>query len=193
MKFRNLLATVATAALFLTAGIASAEIFENDGNIGWNNSAHANTVTINLTYYGQEGFSFAAYDTSKFSSLDDFSFQDLEKNPANYEGSAWLLKAGTNTLTISSSVQSLGIIGTNGKSPHLVFSANGNSAKKWKFYVTDSLELIAFDKTSDNGGGNYAAEITFGAPLPVPVVTLLIALGFGAALVMYRNRKQAKA
>ena len=32
-----------------------------------------------------------------------------------------------------------------------------------------------------------------GAPLPAPVVTLLIALGFGAALVMYRNRKQAKA
>jgi len=32
-----------------------------------------------------------------------------------------------------------------------------------------------------------------GSPLPAPVVTLLIALGFGAALVMYRNRKLAKA
>ena len=191
MKLRNLLLT---AALFLTAGIASAEIFENDGNIGWNNSSHAETVTVNLKYYGQGGFSFAAYDTAKFSSLDDFSFQDLEENPQNYAGSAWLLKAGSNTLNITSNVQSLGFIGTNGQSAqHLVFSANGNTANKWKFYVTDSLELIAFDKTSDNGGGNYAAELTFGAPLPAPVVTLLIALGFGAALVMYRNRKQAKA
>ena len=32
-----------------------------------------------------------------------------------------------------------------------------------------------------------------GSPLPAPVVTLLIALGFGAALVMYRNHKQVKA
>ena len=39
------------------------------------------------------------------------------------------------------------------------------------------------------GGEPYTA----GSPLPAPVVTLLIALGFGAALVMYRNRKQARA
>ena len=32
-----------------------------------------------------------------------------------------------------------------------------------------------------------------GSPLPAPLVTLLIALGFGAALVMYRNRKQVNA
>ena len=34
---------------------------------------------------------------------------------------------------------------------------------------------------------------TMGAPLPAPVVTLLIALAFGGALVMYRKHKQAKA
>ena len=124
MKLHNL---VLTAALFLTAGIASAEVFENNGNIGWNNSSHDNTVTINVTYYGQDGFSFAAYDTAKYSSLSSFSFQDLEKNPSKYEGSAWLLKSGSNTLTLSESVQSLGFIGTNGKSAqHLVYSANGS-------------------------------------------------------------------
>jgi hypothetical protein len=189
MKLRNLLLT---AALFLTAGIASAEIFENEGAIGWNNSTNSTKVDVTLTYYGQEGFTFAAYDTAKFSSLSSFTFQDLEKNPSKYEGSVWLLKAGENSIALSNGVESLGFIGTNGESPHLVFSANGNSAKKWKFYVNDTMEVIAFDKTSDNGGGNYAAEITvqaFGAPLPAPVVTLLIALGFGAALVMYRNRK----
>lgn len=40
--------------------------------------------------------------------------------------------------------------------------------------------------------GIYGKE-SFGSPLPTPVVTLLIALGFGAAFVMYRNRKQVKA
>ena len=34
------------------------------------------------------------------------------------------------------------------------------------------------------------ASETFGSPLPTPVVTLLIALGLGAVIVMYRARKQ---
>lgn len=34
-------------------------------------------------------------------------------------------------------------------------------------------------------------EIAFGQPLPAPFATLLIALCFGAAFVIYRNRKQA--
>ena len=41
---------------------------------------------------------------------------------------------------------------------------------------------------SESEGGGVV-----GSPLPAPVVTLLIALFFGAALVMYRNRKQVKA
>ena len=44
--------------------------------------------------------------------------------------------------------------------------------------------------------GSYVASgdgAHMGTPLPAPFVTLLIALGFGAALVMYRNRKQANA
>lgn len=52
-----------------------------------------------------------------------------------------------------------------------------------------------FLKNYNNGamilvGGKELAPV--GSPLPAPVVTLLIALGFGTALVMYRNRKQAK-
>ena len=42
-------------------------------------------------------------------------------------------------------------------------------------------------------GTTKKAEFTFGSPLPTPVVTLLIALAFGGAFVMYRNRKQARA
>lgn len=37
------------------------------------------------------------------------------------------------------------------------------------------------------------AKFVFGTPLPTPVITLLIALGFGAAFVMYRKHKQVKA
>lgn len=42
------------------------------------------------------------------------------------------------------------------------------------------------------GSESEGGEV-FGQPLPAPVVTLLLALAFGGALVMYRNRKQAKA
>jgi hypothetical protein len=43
--------------------------------------------------------------------------------------------------------------------------------------------------SASEGGGKEV----IGQPLPAPIVTLLIALGFGAALMIYRNRKQAKA
>ena len=61
--------------------------------------------------------------------------------------------------------------------------------------------ILYFGKSNWIGSKNNGALFlisgkkadTMGSPLPAPVVTLLIALGFGAALVMYRNRKQAKA
>ena len=50
----------------------------------------------------------------------------------------------------------------------------------------DTWNKAVIDVTT--GGSN-----TVGGPLPAPVVTLLIALAFGGAFVLYRNRKQAKA
>ena len=67
-----------------------------------------------------------------------------------------------------------------------------NVSNQFHFYTTEETpaNVVYFGKSSDNGHGNdKSARISFGAPLPAPVVTLLIALGFGAALVMYRNRK----
>ena len=90
------------------------------------------------------------------------------------------------------SVEEFGVIEYN----HSVFS-DVNTTHNFFFYTNDSVpaNTVFYGKTySDSGSGNdKSAKVTFGQPLPAPVVTLLIALGFGAALVMYRNRKQAKA
>ena len=53
-----------------------------------------------------------------------------------------------------------------------------------------SARIIFTPVEAGNGTGTDDTNSgTVGSPLPAPVVTLLIALGFGAALVMYRNRK----
>ena len=74
-------------------------------------------------------------------------------------------------------------------------ATNGND-----FWTIGEGNLIYMGKGNWIGQYNNGAMFlvggepyTFGSPLPAPVVTLLIALGFGAALVMYRNRKQARA
>ena len=71
------------------------------------------------------------------------------------------------------------------------------------FYVIDDKQVdktknyyLAFGTPETGEDGRYIRkdpEIAFGQPLPAPLATLLIALGFGAAFVVYRNRKQAKA
>ena len=68
------------------------------------------------------------------------------------------------------------------------------------FYIIDSKQNETLNKNYYLAFGNSAhadnrtdPEIAFGQPLPAPLATLLIALGFGALFVMYRNRKQAKA
>ncbi len=194
MKLRNLLLT---AALFLTAGIVSADVFdENDaGGFFWTNSANTSKLNITLTYYGQGGFTFAAYDPDQITDLNSTTWKNFQDNPNNYAGKIWLLNEGTNTIEFPSTVKTLGIAGMNGSSAQQVVYSTTNIKNNpgWKFYITQNYEILAFDMTADNGGGNYAAEITFGSPLPAPVVTLLIALGFGAAFVMYRNRRQVKA
>ena len=65
------------------------------------------------------------------------------------------------------------------------------------FYKVNSQFLAYGVAAGTDADGNPIvkkdAEIAFGQPLPSPVATLLIALGFGAAFMMFRNRKQAKA
>ena len=98
----------------------------------------------------------------------------------------------------NTNIDKIGILGWNGSLNQTVLSALNNPATNGSIFtfLPKYENAVAFN----NGGlkgivvvkdASYSG--TMGAPLPAPVVTLLIALGFGAALVMYRNRKQAKA
>lgn len=105
-------------------------------------------------------------------------------------------------VTFGDNVESIGLIGgNNDKEGHLVYSYNNVTTKEMFFSAIDkdgNVLYLGKDNWSAslkfNNGGVFMVEAgAFGTPLPTPVVTLLIALGFGAAFVMYRNRKQVKA
>ena len=65
------------------------------------------------------------------------------------------------------------------------------------FYARSDRNQVCFGilaaGVESSGGGTDEGGETVGQPLPTPIVTLLIALAFGAAFVAYRNRKQVKA
>jgi hypothetical protein len=97
----------------------------------------------------------------------------------------------------------VGILGRNGSPKQKVNSVENKPAtngSSFNYLATEKVltfkngndikAAILVNAPVDGGSGNGGNQ---GAPLPAPVTTLLIALGFGAALVMYRNRKQAKA
>ena len=99
----------------------------------------------------------------------------------------------------------IGIKGRNGSQNQIVYSADNDQATNKTHFSDKDTETVLFFGKNKFKNGQIAAVITaggsyidgdggtIGQPLPTPVVTLLIALGFGAALVMYRNRKQLKA
>lgn len=174
MKLHNLLLT---AALFLTAGIVSAAVvhdtakdtyyWQKDGTVN-----AANQVTVTLTKPEAESWHYYLYSLSN-------SSWEVE------------LAEGANKVTLDTTSTQYGV---------RAYKSNGggSAAKKtcfsgvntptqsghFSFIGNASSNQIVFGKGSDIKG-----VVSFGSPLPAPVVTLLIALGFGAALVMYRNRK----
>jgi len=97
-------------------------------------------------------------------------------------------------------IEKIGIKGRNGSQNQIVYSADNDQATNQTHFSDKNTETVLFFGKNKFKNGQIAAVITaggsyreeggtFGQPLPAPVVTLLIALGFGAALVMYRNRK----
>ena len=98
----------------------------------------------------------------------------------------------------------IGFAGRNGDGKKLVFSPVNDPETNGFYFSDKKTNSILFFGDNQFKNGQIKAQIMsgaafvdkggpMGAPLPAPVVTLLIALGFGAAFVMYRNRKQAKA
>ena len=198
MKLRNLLLT---AALFVSSAVAFAGSKDYE-DYSWNNSEKLSTVNVTLQKFGtQGGFSYAVYDIDALNRITaevnaDTSIKKNQKEKEinkRMESYIWELKdPGENDTSVTTIalkngtyVANFGVIGKG------VYSVP-NVSNQFHFYTTEETpaNVVYFGKSSDSGHGNdKSARISFGAPLPAPVVTLLIALGFGAALVMYRNRK----
>jgi hypothetical protein len=82
-----------------------------------------------------------------------------------------------------------------------IYSAPANNGMGFSEGDVSDQQALVFGKWNKfNNGALFLVSVTAptstvtqGQPLPAPVTTLLIALAFGGAFVMYRNRKQVKA
>ena len=100
------------------------------------------------------------------------------------------------SVEVPDTVDKIGLMGGKGNG-NTVASISGEANNGNQFFSIGEGNCIYFGKSNwlgkYNNGAMFVDGVPAGSPLPAPVVTLLIALGFGAALVMYRNRKQVKA
>ena len=214
MKLHNLLLT---AALFLTATVSFAAIetitTTKDGKTytgyAWSVDKNTNNITVTLTRSNNSGNGTWSYELFAYkggANSKDWSYTLNEENADSYKKvkneriyTFHIPLTGPNNVDYD--ITSIGII-SDKTSTSASISTENIFAQDSDFFYYLSKETGAKDNTISYGKitgkpgkekEHMKAEFTFGQPLPAPVVTLLIALGFGAALVMYRNRKQAKA
>lgn len=185
MKLHNLLLT---AALFLTAGIASAAVY-HDGD--------------DDVYYSLDGYVYQETDEeNRHYKLENVILTTSENFP--YKVYLEREGAGAHTTTYfwsqeltPGSTQTINLPADNHLDYKVVLSVNGKISSYLYHYNYTDVGTGVFTQSGNsivfNDGKGNIATVTFGSPLPTPVITLLIALGFGAAFVMYRNRKQVKA
>ena len=201
---------ILTAVLFLIAGVASAavvydEVFDYDDNDNKIKIGEDVYYDASSQYFlhesrnpGEEGYLGETYGKVKvyFSSEGDSNLKYYLLS--NFNRDSWsseYLKPGENIIYLPS--YSYGRVGWVSNIALAVGPGEPViSAPNMALYLSGSPELFYHEGRNtivfDDGQGNKA-KVTFGEPLPTPVITLLIALGFGAAFVMYRNRKQARA
>lgn len=196
-------------------------VFQREANKGYWTTSGNNTLNIVVIEHASGyGYSLIGYDTTtqSWKNLADLNSGDyLSKNDKkqyaqiykDFGGTANINGVKVYELTVSfdnTAIDKVGILGHNGSIDQSVISALNDPATNGSIFTfldkyeeavgfnnKDSLKGIVVMKgasyvgNGESGGGNG----TNGQPLPAPIVTLLIALGFGAVLV-YR-RKQAKA
>lgn len=213
MKLHNLLLT---AALFISTAAAFAAPIEptsfkaSDKNTGYYIAVpkyQEGSYGINLTFTrynsaeGEWGYSLFAYEANEASA--DWTL-DLTRANASAILDEHEIEVDGKTETMHKYFFNIPIEYDKEGNPNItkigiLARREANSTtnipiKNGHFYFyeveIDDTEHFVFGK---NGEENIKAEFAFGTPLPTPVVTLLIALGFGAALVIYRSRKQVKA
>lgn len=139
-----------------------------------------------------------AYDASLYSAnLTAQQVEALDFYAKNHSGFSF-------QVSFDKPIEAFGLIGDE-QTDHIRESIlNPEDANK--FYTVGGTNLLYYGSTNKypNNGALFLVsvgsktvevqkEVVSGKPLPAPVVTLLIALAFGAVLVAYRNRKQAKA
>ena len=184
--------------LVVADGAAPAEFAEAEGE-GAENSEKVKTFTANLgkgdanaiTKSGKKAREYAA-------SLTDVP-EDIK---AALEGHA--IGIYQFEILIPEDVVEISLSGGKGKGnfTELIYDKEAPNGNEFFALEGDANDgILYFGKSnwinSYNNGAIFLISgkkmDSMGAPLPTPVVTLLIALGFGAAFVMYRNRKQVKA
>lgn len=165
------LATVLASALLIVSNIASAAIVHTeDTGYYWEVEGAPTKISVTVNRINAGGWQYGLY------SLDTGWKTDSLEN-------------GRYTFDVSETGTKIGVWAKNGNGnqvKHLVYSdANIAGNNGFSFSLTDPNSA-----TFSFGKQHVMGEVTFGSPLPTPVVTLLIALGLGAAFVMYRSRKQ---
>lgn len=174
---------------------------------GWNYELIGhNTVTGNWEELGSlnSGKSLSKTEKSQYSQM----YKDFGGNGNSINGAKVYELTSTFDET---NIDKIGVLGHNGSFEinHTVISALNDPAVNGSIFTFLSQydDAVAFNSNHNlkgivviksayyvggGSGGNGGEGVgNQGAPLPAPITTLLIALGFGAALVMYRNRKQA--
>ena len=199
MKFHNLLLTV---ALFLTVGIASAAVVHEEsesdsgpyfstyyevpngyydaGKYDMPSKRNYPVASIPVTVKTNgTGYTVELYDTS----LEIYG-EGVGPTTAN-DWWRWhkVLASDAETITLTGT-QQIGVKITKDNVVYMSFTQQPNATNQL-FTHTRGNTIILDDPTN-----KVHAEVTFGSPLPTPVITLLIALAFGAAFVLYRSRKQ---
>ena len=213
MKLHNLLLT---AALFVTATAAFAAIEEikmtKDGTTytgyAWTiDDPKTNNITVTLTRTNNKGNGTWSYELFSYVKGQDPSNANWTYTLSEENADSFVKNGNERIYTfhipltgpndVRYDVKSIGILSDKTETPasnstQNIFSGNND----FHYYLSTKTDAtpntISYGKVN-NGGEHMKAEFTFGTPLPTPVITLLIALGFGAALVLYRNRKQVKA
>ena len=214
MKLRNLLITAALFCLSASAfanhtwwdqnteSTATRYTYEDNGTpekssdwvVTWETTKDTRTYKTDITF---GLFTFTGTASNHY-------VPSVNRNTDN-AGTWWILGSGDGERTVTIE-KDLGLWAKLYSGSILYSTASSTGTFRWDI-ANDSSYVFNFDY-----GTTYSAKITFsrvqtgdtttdnnttteqsGAPLPTPVVTLLIALGFGVAFVMYRNRKQAKA
>jgi len=221
MKLRNLLLSAAlflTAGIVSAAETYTLEqnndpVFQKASNGIWTSIGN-NTIDV-VVIEAASGYNYALFGyntvTNTWTQLADLNsgttlegetkeqyrqmYKDFGGNGNSFNGAKVY---EVDTTFDNTNIEKVGILGWNGSLNQTVLSALNDPATNGSIFkfLPQYEEAVAFNNKNSLKGIVVMKDASYqsiGSPLPAPVVTLLIALGFGTALVMYRNRKQVKA